>query len=116
MNRQWSPDKYGQAAFRPVQKRYTVKAGMYSLSVPFGTESSMFIKDSKYGYALNLANPLISSWYHIFKKENGIPIWCPLSDNERFDFEESVFRKLNIEYELIRKNGDTPNYAKEKTA
>ena len=46
----------------------------------------------KYGYRLNLHHPVVSELYDRFKDWKGIPRRYPLSDKERFEFEEYVFR------------------------
>ena len=40
-----------------------------------------------YGYKINLNVPGMTELYYRFKKMKGIPRWCPLSDEERREFE-----------------------------
>lgn len=43
-----------------------------------------------YGYKINLRDKKMRELYERFKKWKGIPKWCPLSDNERFEFENYI--------------------------
>ena len=43
-----------------------------------------------YGYRLSLNSPMIRTLYERYKRAHNIPIWCPLSDSERHDFELAV--------------------------
>ena len=45
---------------------------------------------NKYGYQLNLKDPLVQKLYWRYKDKHHIPHWCPLSDGERLDFEAQV--------------------------
>lgn len=47
-----------------------------------------------YGYRVNIRNPYIYDLYRRFKRKRNIPIWCPLSDEERFEFELAVIPHL----------------------
>ena len=52
----------------------------------------MFFLDvpNKYGYQLDLKDPLVQKLYWRYKDKHHIPHWCPLSDGERLDFEAQV--------------------------
>ena len=41
-----------------------------------------------YSYILNINHPVIHPLYMRFKRWKGIPVYCPLSDTERIEFEE----------------------------
>ena len=45
---------------------------------------------NKYGYQLDLKDPLVQKLYWRYKDIHHIPHWCPLSDEERLDFEAQV--------------------------
>ena len=45
-----------------------------------------------YGYKLNINAPDIAPLFKEYKKSKGIPVWCPLSDTERHEFEFMVLR------------------------
>lgn len=45
---------------------------------------------NKYGYQLDLKDPLVQKLYWRYKEKHHIPHWCPLSDAERLDFEAQV--------------------------
>lgn len=45
---------------------------------------------NKYGYQLDLKDPLVQKLYWRYKDIHHIPHWCPLSDEERLDFETQV--------------------------
>lgn len=55
---------------------------------------------NKYGYQLDLKDPLVQKLYWRYKDIHHIPHWCPLSDEERLDFEARV-----IEWWERRNNG-----------
>lgn len=45
---------------------------------------------NKYGYQLDLKDPLVKKLYGRYKDKHHIPHWCPMSDEERLDFEAQV--------------------------
>ena len=55
---------------------------------------------NKYGYQLDLKDPLVQKLYWRYKDIHHIPHWCPLSDEERLGFEAQV-----IEWWERRNNG-----------
>ena len=55
---------------------------------------------NKCGYQLDLKDPLVQKLYWRYKDKHHIPHWCPLSDDERLDFEAQV-----IEWWERRSNG-----------
>lgn len=57
-------------------------------------------KPNPYGYRLDIRHPLVEKLYWRYKDKHHIPHWCPLSDEERLDFEAQV-----IEWWERRSNG-----------
>ena len=55
---------------------------------------------NKYGYQLDLKDPLVQKLYWRYKEKHHIAHWCPMSDEERLDFEAQV-----IEWCERRSNG-----------
>lgn len=47
---------------------------------------------NKYGYQLDLKDPLVQKLYWRYKDIHHIPHWCQLSDEERLDFEAQVIK------------------------
>lgn len=45
---------------------------------------------NRYGYQLDLKDPLVQKLYWRYKDKHHIPHWCPMSDEERLDFEAQV--------------------------
>ena len=45
------------------------------------------LNDNPYGYRLDISDPDINRLYVRFKRWKRIPPWCPLSDDERREFE-----------------------------
>lgn len=52
----------------------------------------------KYGYRIDISKPKYRDLYDRYKKWKGIPKWCPLSDAERFEFEDYVLKKNKSEF------------------
>lgn len=46
-----------------------------------------FMKNDKYGYRVNIRNPVAAELWRRYRKKLGLPSWCPCSDEERFEFE-----------------------------
>lgn len=55
-------------------------------------DTRIFIPPNQYGYQVNISHPLIKPLYDRFKVWKKIPPWCPLSDDERFEFENYIFK------------------------
>lgn len=57
------------------------------------------IKDNPYGYKLDISDPDINRLYVRYKRWRHIPPWCPLSDDERREFEGYILngKKENTE-------------------
>lgn len=58
------------------------------------TLNNLYIENSKYGYKLNINHPLIRDLYTRYKRWRNIPYNTPLSDNERFEFEDYAEKHL----------------------
>ena len=50
-----------------------------------------------YGYKVDISQPKIKELYFRFKKWKGVPDWCPLSDEERFEFEDYILGGIKNE-------------------
>lgn len=57
----------------------------------------IFQPPNKYGYRVNVSHPAIIPLFRRYKNWKGIPPWCPLSDKERFEFEEYIFKHFRNE-------------------
>lgn len=55
------------------------------------------MSDTPYGYKVDISDPKILLLYERFKKWKRIPLWCPLSDAERFEFEGYILKKKSVE-------------------
>lgn len=53
--------------------------------------------NNKYGYQVDITKPKYRNLYDRYKKYKNIPAWCPLSDGERFEFENYVLRSKERE-------------------
>ncbi len=51
---------------------------------------SMLISNNSYGYHINISHPQIAPLYARFQAWKKIPSMNPLSDKERFEFEEYI--------------------------
>lgn len=47
---------------------------------------------NNYGYKVDISKPEYRELYKRFKNWKGIPEWCPLSDEERHEFENYVLK------------------------
>lgn len=56
----------------------------------FVTDMSIYTKDNKYGYTININNPVAHKLYRAYLKKHNIPKQIGLSDCERADFEGKV--------------------------
>lgn len=50
------------------------------------------IKGNPYGYRVDISEPETQKLYQRYKKWKGIPSWCPLSDEERLEFERYILK------------------------
>lgn len=62
------------------------------------------IENNPYGYRLDISDPEILELYYRFKRWKKIPYTCPLSDDERHEFEDYILgtKKEGKELELLR--------------
>lgn len=73
--------------------------------------SIRLLKDNPYGYRLDISEPEIHELYLRFKRWKKIPSWCPLSDGERFEFENYILKRKDDKIAVDRrreKNDDRP--------
>ena len=57
-------------------------------------EGGIRLTDNKYGYQIDISHPQIKPLYERFKKWKNVPRWCPLSDQERLEFESYILKKM----------------------
>ncbi len=62
--------------------------------------NDLLVQNNKYGYRLNLKHPTVLQLYKKYREWLKIPAGFPLSDSERFDFEDKAIAKL-IKHELL---------------
>ena len=55
--------------------------------------------DNKYGYKLNVNNPVLKVWYLAYMRRNDIHI--PPSDKVRFEWEQKVHKYIKHKYKEI---------------
>ncbi len=67
---------------------------------------SIFAKDNKYGYRLNVNHPWVKKQYERYKAKVNELI---LSDKQRFDFEEQVLQWLQKSAALKNKGEENTN-------
>lgn len=53
----------------------------------------ILIEDNPYGYRVNITHPAIAPLYERFRKWKGIPRNQPMSDAERFEFEDYILKR-----------------------
>lgn len=51
------------------------------------------MSSKQYGYRIDISKPKYRELYERYKKWKGIPKWCPLSDSDRFEFENYVLKR-----------------------
>lgn len=57
-------------------------------------DSEFLVPDNPYGYIVNIRHKAIHALYERYRDKNEIPPWCPLSDKQRYDFENMVLMYL----------------------
>lgn len=57
----------------------------------------IFLKNNPYGYQININHPRIAQLYARYKRWKNIPQNCPMSDDERHEFEQYILRRKKIE-------------------
>ena len=55
----------------------------------------IILPKNNYGYRIDITHPKIKPLYERYKKWKEIPDWCPLSDDERLEFEGYILKKTN---------------------
>lgn len=65
-------------------------------------DKSIWTKDNPYTYRINIGHPRIAPLYERFKRWKSIPVWCPLSDKERFEFERYITSNALKRQETMR--------------
>lgn len=65
---------------------------------------NLFIPDDCYGYKVDISDPKIKPLFERYKKWKGIPEWCPLSDEERLEFEGYILGDIKNGKVYIRDN------------
>lgn len=58
------------------------------------TVEAVFNLNNPYGYQLNINHPIIKEYYYRYKEYKGIPRSIPLTDSERFEFEEIIIKNF----------------------
>lgn len=64
-------------------------------------ESEFLVPDNPCGYIVNIRHKDICVLYERYRAQKNIPQWCPLSDKERYDFENMVLTYL-IQKRILR--------------
>lgn len=54
----------------------------------------IIVRNNPYGYRLNLNHYIVREFYWRYKEKKGIPRNFPLSDHERFEFEDVAIEWL----------------------
>lgn len=57
-------------------------------------EESIYLNNNPYGYKLNVNHPKINALLRRYKKWKGIADNLPMSDEQRFEFESYILKKL----------------------
>ena len=57
-------------------------------------ETGLLLHHNPWGYRVNINHPAVRPLYKRYKRWRHIPDWCPLSDEERQEFESYVLPKL----------------------
>lgn len=60
---------------------------------------TILTEPNKYGYKFNLNHPRIRTLYERYKKSKGYASTYPLSDSERFEFEEYLQKSIDKQKE-----------------
>lgn len=55
---------------------------------------SIFLENNPCGYRININHPKISPLWKRYKKYKKVPVNDPLSDNERFEFENIIIKQI----------------------
>lgn len=55
-----------------------------------------FMKNDKYGYRVNIRNPIAAELWRRYRKKLGLPTWCPASDEERLESRPKIFSRRDF--------------------
>lgn len=69
---------------------------------------------NSYGYRVNIRNPYINGLYRRFYKKREIPTGCPLSDEQRFEFELVVIPHLEKRFKSTAPPPNLPPRIRDK--
>lgn len=70
---------------------------------------SIYTENNKYGFKININHPLVRDLYIRYKRWKNIPYNVPLSDDERFDFENYMLQKKGVVKDDIPTSDTVPN-------
>ena len=73
-----------------------------------------FMKNDKYGYRVNIRNPVAAELWRRYRKKLGLPSWCPASDEERLEFEVQVISYLESRFHEAAPPVTLPRQVREK--
>ena len=73
-----------------------------------------FMKNDKYGYRVNIRNPVAAELWRRYRKKLGLPSWCPASDEERFEFEIAAIPFLESRFHEAAPPVTLPRQVREK--
>lgn len=73
-----------------------------------------FSEDGKYGYRVNIRNPVAAELWRRYRKKLGLPSWCPASDEERLEFEVQVIPYLESRFHEKAPPVTLPRQVREK--
>lgn len=73
-----------------------------------------FSEDGKYGYRVNIRNPVAAELWRRYRKKLGLPTWCPASDEERLEFEVQVIPYLESRFHEKAPPVTLPRQVREK--
>lgn len=73
-----------------------------------------FMKNDKYGYRVNIRNPVAAELWRRYRKKLGLPSWCPASDEERLEFEVQVIPYLESRFHEAAPPVTLPRQVREK--
>lgn len=57
-------------------------------------ETGALLQNNPWGYRVNINCPAVRPLFERYLRWRKIPLWCPLSDDERREFENYVLPKL----------------------
>lgn len=66
----------------------------YSRLMELNKGNDILAQNNHYGYRLDINHPIVNQLYNRYREWLKIPATFPLSDNERFDFEDKAIKRL----------------------